>query len=327
MFRRLTVKWIIAAAKTASLALALSFMAIITYTPFATPIAAPSKPQEWRILDTSTGASIAFEEFAPRLAGADVIYLGEQHRNRAHIEAAITVLEVLRQRQRLPILGLEMFSWDGQTALDRYLLDTTAAKMQFLQEARWQENWGGVYEEYEPLVEIARRHHLPIIALNPPRPLVRKIAKEGLRPEALDAEMGRWGMRGEKFVQDPAYQDTILEQLRACHRGLPPDAYQRMYEASLFRDEGMAKTISDAAGRLSEAGPIVSYTGAGHIQYRLPIPNRVARRRPELRQITVYLVALDPAEAEDLDRLVKPAIADYLWFTPLSQHGPPVRCS
>jgi uncharacterized iron-regulated protein len=143
----------------------------------------------------------------------------------------------------------------------------------------------------------------------------------------MDAELGRWGMRGEKFVQDAAYQDTILEQLRACHRGLPPNAYQRMYEASLFRDEGMAKTIADATGHLPEAGPIVSYTGAGHIQYRLPIPNRVARRRPELRQVTVYLVALDPAQVQDLDHLLKPAIADYLWLTPPSQHGPSARCS
>jgi uncharacterized iron-regulated protein len=316
-----------AAAKTAALALALSFMVIIAFPPFATPIAAPSKPQEWRIVDTSTGDPIAFDEFSSRIAGTDVIYLGEQHRNRAHIEAAITVLEVLQQRQRLPILGLEMFSWDGQTALDRYLLDAAPAKMQFLQESRWQENWGGVYEEYEPLVETARRHHLPVIALNPPRPLVRKIAREGLRPDALDAEIARWGLQGEQFVRDAAYQDTILQQLRACHRGLPPNAYQRMYEASLFRDEGMAKTISDATQRLPEAGPIVSYTGAGHIQYRLPIPNRVARRHPELRQITVYLVALDPALTQDLDQLIKPAIADYLWLTPPSEHGPSARCS
>lgn len=316
MFHRLAIISVIAA----------NVLAIIAYAPFASPTAAPSKPQDWRIVDTGTGEAIAFSEFASRLAAADVIYLGEQHRNHAHIEAAITVLEALRQRQRLPILGLEMFSWDGQAALNRYLLESTPAKTQFLQDARWQENWGGPYEEYEPLIETARQHHLPLIALNPPRPLVRKIAREGLQLEALDAELARWGMRGEQFVRDAGYQDTILEQLKACHRGLPADAYQRMYEASLFRDEGMAKTISDAAGRMPEAGPIVSYTGAGHIQYRLPIPNRVARRRPELRQITVYLAALDAAHIQDLDQLLKPAIADYLWLTPVGQQGPPARC-
>lgn len=313
--------------KTAAIAVAASLLAIIAYAPFASSFDAMSKPHEWRIVDTTTGNSIAFDEFASRLAVTDVIYLGEQHRNHAHIEAAISILEALQQRRRLPILGLEMFSWDGQPALDRYLLDTTPSKIQFLQEARWQENWGGPYEEYEPLIETARHYHLPVIALNPPRPLVRKIAREGLRPEALDTELGRWGMRGEKFVRDAGYQDTILEQLRACHGGLSPDAYQRMYEASLFRDEGMAKTISDAAGRLPEAGPVVSYTGAGHVQYRLPIPNRVARRRPELRQITVYLVASDPAQGQGLDHLLNPAIADYLWLTPPSQHGPTARCS
>ena len=224
--------------------------------------------------------SIAFEEFASRLAVTDVIYLGEQHRTRAHIEAAITVLEVLQQRQRLPILGLEMFSWDGQAALDRYLLDTTPAKMQFLQEARWQENWGGDYEEYEPLVRLPDDTICRIIALNPPRPLVRKIAREGLRPEALDAEMGRWGMRGEQFVQDAAYQDTILEQLRACHRGLPPDAYQRMYEASVFRDEGMAKTISDAAARLPGSRPDRQLYRRGAHPVPVTGPEPGARRRP-----------------------------------------------
>jgi hypothetical protein len=134
-------------------------------------------------------------------------------------------------------------------------------------------------------------------------------------------------MRGEMFVEDPEYRDTIVKQLRACHRGLLPDAYQRMYEASLFRDEGMAKTISDAAKRFRDAGPIVSYTGAGHIQYQLPIPNRVARRRADLRQITIYLVAFDPARLQDLDDLLRPPIADFLWLTPPSQHGPSGRCS
>jgi uncharacterized iron-regulated protein len=307
--------------------IATSLPAIVARTPLAAERQAPPKFQEWQILETITSQQLSFEEFALRLAAADIVYLGEEHHNGSHIEAAIKLLGMLQQQKRLPILGLEMFSWDGQAALDRYLSDSTLTKEEFLRDSRWQENWGGVYEDYEPLVELARRDHLPVIALNPPRPLVRKVAKEGLRPATIDAEMGRWGMRGEMFVQDTEYRDTIVKQLRACHRGLLPDAYQRMYEASLFRDEGMAKTISDAAKRFRDAGPIVSYTGAGHIQYRLPIPNRVARRRADLRQITIYLVAFDPGRLQDLDDLLHPPIADFLWLTPPSQHGPSGRCS
>ncbi len=106
------------------------------------------------------------------------------------------------------------------------------------------------------------------------------------------------------------------------------EAYQRIYQASVFRDEGMAKTISQALHRLSEGGgPIVSYTGGGHIQYGLPVPNRVARKegRP-VRQITVYLQGFDPTRAEEIHALLREGIADYVWLTPLTTHGPSGRC-
>jgi hypothetical protein len=100
-----------------------------------------------------------------------------------------------------------------------------------------------------------------------------------------------------------------------------------MYEASMFRDEGMAQTIARQLHGLPDGGgPIVSYTGAGHIQYRLPIPNRVARRVGDsLRQITVYLAALDP-HGHEVDELLGSSIADYIWLTPSSAHGPSRRC-
>ena len=140
--------------------------------------------------------------------------------------------------------------------------------------------------------------------------------------------MAQWGMREETFVEDPEYRDKILKQLRSCHEELTDAAYERMYEASVFRDESMAKTIADELRGLPEgAGPIVSYTGGGHIQYRLPIPNRVSRRSGmSPRQITIYLAAVDPSQVQEINGLLRPAIADYVWLTPLSLHGPSRRC-
>jgi uncharacterized iron-regulated protein len=135
-------------------------------------------------------------------------------------------------------------------------------------------------------------------------------------------------MRDESLVEDPEYRDRILKQLHSCHDGLTNAAYERMYEASVFRDESMAKTIADRLRRLPEgAGPIVSYTGGGHIQYRLPIPNRVSRRYGmPLRQMTIYLTAFDPDRVQEIQELLQPPIADYVWLTPLGQHGPSRRC-
>jgi len=164
--------------------------------------------------------------------------------------------------------------------------------------------------------------------LNPPKSLVRRVAKEGLSSALKDPGMLRWQMRDEVLSDEPAYREIIVSQLRACHSGLSEEAYQRMYEAAVFRDEGMAKTISDYLSRRAPGvGPVVSYTGGGHIQYRLPVPNRVLRRQNgSLRQRTLYLMSYEPKRQDEIRTLLAQSIADYVWLTPLSAHGSPRRC-
>lgn len=144
--------------------------------------------------------------------------------------------------------------------------------------------------------------------------------------------MAQWGMRDEALSDDAAYRSIVLDQIRRCHAELTDDAYRRIYDASLFRDEGMAKIIAEHVRRsraTTGAGPVLVYTGGGHIQYRLPVPNRVARRLGSdsaVRQLTIYLAAYEPSRQEAIQELLREAIADYVWLTPLSAHGPPRRC-
>lgn len=290
----------------------------------------PSDPayQEWQVLEVKTGRPVDFEAWITDLSDRDVIYLGEEHRNRSHVEAALKILQALFARDRRPVLALEMFGWDGQAGLDRYLSDRDSARDQFLHESRWEQNWGGAFDDYEPLINFARERRVPVLALNPPRPLVRRVASQGITQTLADPDMLRWGMRDETLFDDPDYRDMIVKQLRLCHAGISEDAYQRMYEASVFRDEGMAKTISDYLRRTQTGtGPVISYTGGGHIQYRLPVPNRVLRRRAgAVRQTAVYLTSFAPNLVNDIQGLLRDSIADYVWLTPLSAHGAARRC-
>lgn len=271
-------------------------------------------------------------EWLDELTQQEVVYLGEEHHNRFHIEAARKVLEGLLARGRVPVIAMEMFGWDGQAALDHYLEDPIWTQAEFLDQAGWKENWGGPFEDYEPLVTFARDHRLPMQALNPPRQLVRLVAKRGLAEAKADSAMARWGMQDEPIVDDAAYRATILAQLRSCHGGGADSDYQTMYEASLFRDEGMARTIDETLRRFqigasSRRGPVLSYTGGGHIQYHLPVPKRVARRRPDgVRQVTVYMTSFQPGRRDEIVELVKDRVADYVWLTPMSAQGPPRRC-
>lgn len=285
-----------------------------------------------QIIETATGRPVSPDQWAALLLQQDIIYLGEEHHNRLHIDAALTLLRRLTQDGRAPVLAMEMFGWDGQAALDGYLSGAEPNRQTFLESVRWQQNWGGAYEDYEPLVLFAKEQSLAVAAMNPPKPLVRLVAKQGLAQAQSDPLMAQWNMQDEVIVDDPAYRARILQQLQACHGGGNDPLYQTMYEASMVRDEGMARTL---VARLSllrrsgvpQAGPLVSYTGGGHIQYNLPVPARVVRRLPGgVRQMSVYLTSFEAGRSDELQELIRERVADYLWLTQVSEQGLPRRC-
>jgi uncharacterized iron-regulated protein len=168
--------------------------------------------------------------------------------------------------------------------------------------------------------------------MNLPKNLVRNVAKQGLDQARRSPEMAQWGMRDEVIVEDPAYRARILQQLQACHDGGSDAMYQTMYEASMVRDEGMAKAIVSQVERLRagsnrSAGPVVSYTGGGHIQFNLPVPKRVARRLDnQVPQVSLYMTSYERDRIQDLQDMIRAKIGDYVWLTSASAQGPPRRC-
>ncbi len=308
---------------------------VVTACAGGTSTAPASSPvsswQAGRVIDVKTGQSIDLPTFLMTLTQSDIVYLGEEHYNQHHIEAALSVLQAVLSNGSRPVLTMEMFGWDGQPALNEYLTTPGLDRQVFLDRSRWKQNWGGAFDNYEPLINFSREHRIMLRAMNPPKPLVRQVVKIGLDEARTGQDWVEWGMDREDIVDDQAYRLRILDQLKRCHGGGNDEDYIRMYEASMVRDEGMAKTVA-AALLTARQSPqdhtvILSYTGGGHIQYNLPIPKRVARRMDgPIAQVTVYMASFDHTRIEDIQDLVHDGIADYVWLTPISQQGPPQRC-
>ncbi len=288
--------------------------------------------QPWQVIETKTGRVVASPEWLRDLEDYEIIYLGEEHFNKHHIEAALLILDRMVSDGIRPTLGMEMFGWDGQPALDDYLSNDRLGRPEFLEQVKWTQNWGNDFAAYEPLVAFARERRLSIRAMNPPRPFIRRVVKFGLAQVRQEPEWTQWGMHQEEIVDDPAYRARIVDQLERCHGSGAGAHMQPMYEASMVRDEGMAKTLAAGlealrrdSGRAREI--IVSYTGGGHIQYGLPVPMRVARRfAGQVKHTTIYMMSFDPSRLEDIRELAREKIADYIWLTPMSAKGPPQRC-
>jgi len=289
--------------------------------------------KEWDVLDAKTGAPVKLDEWLDSLSRYDIVYIGEEHHNQFHIEAALKILQSLIDRNLHPVLALEMFGWDGQGALDRYVAQdhSEVSRQEFLVDAHWTQNWGGSFDDYAPLLDFARSHRLMVRAMNPPKPFIRGVVKKGLAGARSDPEWNYWGMAAETIVDDPLYRERILHQLQQCHGGGAPEDYQTMYEASMVRDEAMAKTLATTWNALRaegvSQGPVVSYTGGGHIQYKLPVPKRVARRlSDEISQTTVYLTSFETSRQAEIRQYMEEGLADYVWLTPMGKQGPPRRC-
>lgn len=279
-----------------------------------------------QIYHVSDQTLLTVEELTPHLLSADVIFLGEEHYTPSHLDAAQSILSTLLKHKRQPSLAMEMFSWDAQPALDHFIHQPGSGLKQLVEESHWKKNWGGEFADYQSLVTFAQSNQLNLLAMNPPRPLVRLVATQGLAKALADPEMGKWPI-GKLVTDDPEYESLIFEQIESCHAGLPDHVYRRIFEASIFRDEGMAHIIRSYLNHKSPSeGPLVSYTGGGHIQYHIPIPKRVKRMPTPIKMVTIYLVAWDPSKEKEVRAELENGIADYLWLTPLGPKGIQARC-
>ena len=279
-----------------------------------------------QIYQVSDNTLLTVDDLVPHLINADVVYIGEEHYTPSHLEAAQTILNILLAHKRQPTLAMEMFSWDGQPGLDRYLGKQASTISQLLEESHWEKNWGGEFADYQSLVTFSKTHQLKLLGLNPPRPLVRLVATQGLQKAMQDPKMDNWTI-DDLVTDDPDYENLIYEQIESCHAGLPDHVYRRIFEASIIRDEGMAQIVRNYLNHKSSSeGPLVSYTGGGHIQYHIPIPKRVKRTHPNIKSVTIYLVAWDPSKEDEIQAQLKNGIADFLWLTPLGPKGVQARC-
>jgi hypothetical protein len=52
----------------------------------------------------------------------------------------------------------------------------------------------------------------------------------------------------------------------------------------------------------------------------------VERTQPDIKVVTIYLVAWDPSKQEEVREELKNGIADFLWLTPLGPKGLQARC-
>jgi uncharacterized iron-regulated protein len=271
-----------------------------------------------RVYATAAERIVDFESLLADLAGADVVFVGEEHDdvNTHRIERML--LEGLARRQVDVILSLEMFERDVQEPLDRFeagRMDET----EFLQQTR---AWSNYTRDYKPLVDFAIARHWPIVAADVPRALASEVATSG--PGVLDGrsetERGWFARDRQCSTDDPSF--ARFRGVMAGHddpQASAPTgaALERYYFAQCLKDETMGESVARAERAGGTDGRhlvVVHVNGSFHSDFGQGVVARTRRRIPDARVVVVTILPV-----ERLDDLAPGAAAraraDYLVYT------------
>jgi len=235
---------------------------------------------------------------------ADLLLIGEVHDNAAQHRMRLRWLEALTARRRV-VIALEQLDAAQQGALDRARSDDAAAaargeplgqRARRIAEAAGFDFRGWHWDYYRPVIELALRRDLPLVAANLSRAETMAVARGRASPEPPPAG---WSADDQRALED---------SIRAGHCGmLPESTIAPMAAAQRSRDARLARSIVDARARTGL--PVVLLAGNGHVRRDIGVPRYLASLAPGARVLGIGLLEAGQEGAGPFDEVAVTAAA------------------
>ncbi|HBA87260.1 MAG TPA: hypothetical protein DCZ75_04510 [Geobacter sp.] len=228
------------------------------------------------ITRTSDRQTVTLSQLASIAGASDLILIGEVHDSKDHHDLQLDVIRSL-VAGKLPLaIGLEMISADHQQHLDGWIKGTLSEpEMQEVFEANWSPDW----YMYRDIFLFARGNRIPMVALNVPLAIVKKVSQQGF--DALTREERKDLPEGTSCdLNNP--QIAMLKKTfqQIPHHLQKGKMFSNFCEAQTVRNSGMAVNVA----RYVEGHPgrkLVGLTGIWHA-VKYAIPDQLQRLRSKL---------------------------------------------
>jgi uncharacterized iron-regulated protein len=223
------------------------------------------------ITRTSDGRTVSLTQLVSETGKSDLILVGESHDKRTHHELQLSLIRSLWEKKVPLAIGLEMFQSDNQQALDDWTEGRSNEDVFMLAFAQ---NWSLDWPLYRDIFLFAREKRIPMVALNVPAGIVRKVSHSGF--DSLTPEE-------RKNLPTSASCDLTAPHtvfLKKAFQDVPNHmSNQKVFtyfcEAQTLRNSGMAWNI-DRYSRKHPGTKIVGLTGIWHA-IKKAIPEQLER--------------------------------------------------
>ena len=259
-------------------------------------------------LYNNAGQQVDFNTMIDSLAGAEVVFVGENHNCPISHWMELEITKALHQRhgQQL-VLGEEMLEADNQLLVDEYFAGLISYD-RFETEARL---WDNYATDYYPVVFYAKDNGIPMIATNIPRRYANAVSNNGL--ECLEAFSGE----AKSYMPPlPIPFNYDLEEAAGKFGAMmmlsrrTPEEMKRLAEAQALKDATMAWFI---AKNMTPDTHFLHINGTMHSDAQDGIIPYLQHYRPSTKVATVTSLRLEDIDALDPDYL---GLADFYIVVP-----------
>jgi len=200
------------------------------------------------------------------------VFVGESHTNYSDHLNQLAVIQALHKRWgKHTSIGLEMVQQPYQSYLDEYIAGRISEKA-MLRGVQWYDRWKYDFRLYRPIFNYAKANKIPLLALNIPKELTKRITKVGIA-----------GLNQQQRRQLPTTIDRSNPQYRkriktvfGRHATTSSKGFNKFFDAQLAWDEGMAFAAANYLKEHPNKNMII-LAGSGHVINYEGIPSRLDR--------------------------------------------------